>query len=124
MQFLRARWFLLGAIAAVAIPAIAATTAFHQTNALTCTALSNVALSTSSETLFAAAAARKTFCVVNNDASIAIHVKLGATATTADTKVAAGASMCWEPTSGHVYAGVVDAIAASGTPAVSGFSCE
>lgn len=92
---------------------------------LTCTAITNVALSTSSETVIAASTATKKFCLVNGDASIAIHVAFHATATTADTKLGPGASICEEASgTGHVYQGVVDAIAASGTPAISGWSCS
>lgn len=115
---------LFGATAAVVLPAIAAPSLTHHINALTCTPISNTALSTSSETVLAANANRKKVCIVNNDATIAIYVKFGATAATTDTRIAAGGSICESPESGHVYTGVIDAIAASGTPAISGFECE
>lgn len=92
---------------------------------ITCTAISNVALSTSSETVIASDADRKRFCITNNDASIAIYVAFHATATSADPRVPPGGSICEEVSyGGAVYTGVVDAIAASGTPAISGMSCE
>ena len=116
--------FTFGVVVAVAVPALAASTAFHHTNSVTCTAISNTALSTASETVIASDTARKKFCIVNNDASINVFVKFGATAASTDTLLAPGASICEAPESGHVYTGVVDAIAASGTPSVSGFSCE
>lgn len=89
-----------------------------------CTAITNVALSTTSETVFAAEGGRKEACITNNDASIAIHVARHATATTADPRVAAGQAYCIGINGGYQYEGVIDAIAASGTPAISGESCK
>lgn len=91
---------------------------------ITCTAISNVALSTASETVIAEQTKRKKFCLVNGDASIAIHVAFHATATTADAKVGPGGSICETVEDGYNYTGVVDVIAASGTPAISGWSCQ
>lgn len=115
---------ILGAIVAVVVPALAAPSITHAINSVTCTPISNVALSTSSETVLAANANRKKACIVNNDASIAIHVKFGATAANTDTKIGPGLTICEGAESGHMYTGVIDAIAASGTPAISGFECE
>lgn len=114
--------FALGALAALlTIGVLAAAPARYS---VTCTAISNVALSTASETVFAAAANRKKLCLSNNDSSIAIYVAFHATATSADVRVPAGGSICETVEDGYIYAGVVDALAASGTPAISGWSCE
>lgn len=99
------------------------TTTAETVTATTCTALSNTALSTTSEVVFAANTSRKKFCISNNDAAIAIHVRMGATATTSSTRVAAGQVFCEASEGGYVYQGTVDAIAASGTPAISGEEC-
>lgn len=115
---------LLGAIGMGAVGVAGYALAAPVRYSVTCTTLTNTALSTTSETVFAATANRKKLCIVNGDSAIAVHVKFGATATTADAKVSAGGSICETVEDGHVYTGVVDAIAASGTPAISGFQCE
>lgn len=110
-------------IAALRINSLRALVITQVQVATTCTALSNTALSTTSEVVFAASTTRRKMCISNNDASIAIHVRFGATATTASTRVPAGATICEEPANGYIYQGTIDAIAASGTPAISGEEC-
>lgn len=121
----RLRFFLLGSLVAVGLtatagPSILAAIPYGGG----CTAISNVALSTASETVFAADPGRKEACITNNDASIAIYVARHATATSADPRVPPGGSWCIGVNGGYAYEGVVDALAASGTPAISGESCK
>lgn len=121
----RLKFFLIGAVSiaatgAVAGPSILAAIPYGGG----CTAISNVALSTTSETVFAADPGRKEACITNNDASIAIYVARHATATSADPRVPPGGSWCIDTNGGYAYEGVIDAIAASGTPAISGESCK
>jgi len=93
--------------------------------AITCTDTSNDSVGNSSETVFSANASRKSFCISNNDASVAIHVRLGATATTTNSvRVPAGQSICYDSHDGYMYQGVIDAVAASGTVDISGFECQ
>ena len=89
-----------------------------------CAAISNTALSTTHEVVFAANAGRKWACLSNNDASIAIYVAFHTTATSADIRVAAGQTICEDIQGGWVYTGVIDALAASGTPAIGGVECQ
>ena len=92
---------------------------------LTCAAISNVALSTSSETVLAAAAGtRKKFCITNRDTTIHVYVAFHATATSADVDLSPGQTICESVEYGFIYDGVVDALAASGTPAIGGWSCS
>ena len=90
---------------------------------VTCTALTNTALSTTSEVVFAAAATRKKMCVSNFDASIAIYIAFHTTATSADVRLAAGQTLCEAVEDGYIYTGVVHGLAASGTPAIGGWDC-
>ena len=92
---------------------------------LTCTAISNVALSTTSEEVIASTVLPKKFCISNRDTAIKIYVAFHATATSADVEVGPGQTLCEEASgTGHVYQGVVDALAASGTPAIGGWTCK
>lgn len=120
------RGFLLGAVLVAAGGAIAGPSILAAIPMPSCTAISGApaTLGGTSETVFAADDTRKAFCVVNNDSAIAVHLKYGATATTGDTKIGPGGSFCEEIAGGYVYTGVVDMIAASGTPTISGFSCK
>ena len=90
---------------------------------VTCTALTNTALSMTHEVVFALNATRKKACISNDDASIAIYVAFHTTATSADVRVAAGQTICESVEDGYVYTGVIDALAASGTPAIGGWEC-
>lgn len=102
---------------AVAVPILAAP------SINTCTQRSDVALSTSSEVLFAANLLRKSVTVTNNDSSIAIYIKRGSTATSGSLRVPAGQTYELVQESGHIWTGTIDAIAASGTPAISAEEC-
>jgi len=122
----RLRFFLLGALAVTAGSAIAAgpTMFAAQPYNSECTAISNVALSTTHEVVMAATPGRKEWCISNNDTSIAIYVALHTTATSADVRVAGGQTICGEINGGWAYEGVIDALAASGTPAIGGYFCK
>ena len=110
-------------IAALRINSLRALVTTQALVTTTCTALTNTALSTTSEVVFAASTTRQKMCISNNDDAIAIHVRFGATATTASTRVAPGQVICEVPENGYIYRGTIDAIAASGTPAISGEEC-
>lgn len=119
------RFFLLGALFAVGASAFAARPLIMGALPFqSCTAISNLALSTTSETVLASDTQRKAFCIGNSDASIAIHIAYHTTATTADIRLPPGSTLCENVEQNYIYTGVVDAIAASGTPAISGFSCK
>lgn len=70
---------------------------------------------TASTTVAASNAARKVLIIYNNGTA-KVHIKLGATATTANPPLAAGQSFTIEGAS--VYTGVVDVIASTGTQSV------
>lgn len=121
----RLKWFLIGSFAAVGLSAYAAGPIILGAIPLgSCTAISNVALSTTSETVIAASDATKSWCISNNDSSIAIYVAMHATATSADVRVGPGQTICDEINGGYGPTTIVDALAASGTPAIGGFSCR
>ena len=122
----RLRFFILGAVFAVvgSAFAVAGPPMFLAIPLNSCTAITNVALSASSETVFAAAPGRKKLCLTNRDASIHVFVAYHATATSADVDLGPGQTLCDDILGGYFYEGVVDALAASGTPAVGGWSCN
>lgn len=74
---------------------------------------------TASATILASNAARKVAIILNNGTA-AVHVKLGATATTANPPLAPGQSLTIEGT--VVYTGVIDVIASTGTQNVCAYS--
>lgn len=112
------------AVVTVAREAHAAQRAIKLTGFASCTPITNVALSTSSEEVFAATADRKSAIITNNDASISIYVASAATATSAWERVPPGGSWSIEPKDGRLYLGAITAIAASGTPAIGGSQCQ
>lgn len=123
----RLKYLLIGALAVTATGAIAAGPIIlgAQPFPTGCTAITNTALSTTSENVLADTPDRKEWCIANGDDAIAIHVAQHATATTADVRVGPGQTICSESNKGgFAHTGVVDAIAASGTPAISGYSCR
>lgn len=89
-----------------------------------CTAISNVALSTTHEVVFAATPGRKEWCISNNDTSIAIYVAQHTTSTSADVRVGPGQAICGGINGGWIHEGVIDALAASSTPAIGGYQCK
>lgn len=117
------RGFLLGAVLVAAAGAFAAPPILAAFSMQACTVGSNTALSAASEVVFAANASRKSVTITNNDASIAIFVKLGATATADNLRVPAGSTYTLEPVGGYIWTGTIDAIAASGTPDISSEEC-
>ncbi len=119
----RLRFFLLGCLVAIsagayALPPVLAAFPFQA-----CTVGSNTALSSSSEVVFAANDARKEVTITNNDASISIYVKKGATATADNIRVPPGGTYSMTPSDGRIWTGTIDAIAASGTPDISSEEC-
>lgn len=115
---------LLGVVIGLAVTGGPAKAGDTPTTQVTCTETANTALSTTSETVFADSSGRRVkWCIVNEDASIAIRVKQGATATATSIRLAAGSTYCDNADGGFVYTGVIDAIAASGTPSISAFQC-
>ena len=115
--------FVLGALAVVTVLGILG--ASNTSYPLTCTAISNVALSTTSEEVIASTVLPKKFCITNRDTAIKIYIAFHATATSADVELGPGQTLCEEASgTGHVYQGVVDALAASGTPAIGGWTCK
>lgn len=117
------RWFLLGAALASAAGAYAGPSIFAAIPVGTCVATTNTALSTTSEVVFAANSGRKSVTITNNDPTIAIHVRQGATGTTAYPRVTGGGSWSIDVTGGTIWTGTIDAIAVSGTPAISAEEC-
>lgn len=92
---------------------------------LTCTTGSNLALSTTSETVFSANTSRKSVIITNNDTSIAIKVCRKTEASTAGCpRVPAGQSWVDEPRDGYLYLGAITAYSESGTPAISTEECQ
>ena len=90
-----------------------------------CTDTTNEALSTSSETIFAANSDRVEACVTNNDSAIVIYIARGATATADSDAVQPGGSWCIESKgNGYFYKGAISGIAASGTPDIGGQECS
>lgn len=121
----RLKFFLLGAIAVTSVSAIAAGPTFFAAIPIeSCSAISNVALSTTHEVVLAADPQRKSFCISNNDASIATYVAYHTTATSADVRLGPGQTLCENVYGNYIYTGVVDMLAASSTPAIGGFSCR
>lgn len=122
MKFLRG--LLLGAVLVAAGGAVAGPSILAAIPMQTCAATANVALSTTSEVVFAAYPGRKSVCVTNNDSAIAIHIARHGTATSASPRIGPGGSWCDEPSGGYMWEGTIDAIAASGTPAISAEQCR
>lgn len=121
----RLKYFLLGTLAAIGLSAYAGPSILAAIPYGTgCTATANVALSTTSEVVFAAYPGRKEACITNNDSAIAIHVAKHGTATTADPRVPPGGSWCIDINGGYAYEDTIDAIAVSGTPAISAEQCR
>ena len=120
----RVTWTLATVVVLLGYAVVAyAQNAIKLTAFSSCSPITNVAMSTASETVFAANTARKSATITNNDASIAIHVAMATTATTAWSRVAAGQAWVLEPVEGRIYQGIITVIAASGTPAISGDEC-
>ena len=95
------------------------------TTALVCTTGTNVALSTASEEVFAANTSRREVTITNNDASIAIKVcRKTAAADSGCLRVPGGSSWHDQVVEGYINQTSINAIAESGTPAISSESCQ
>lgn len=103
----------LGAAVATAALPIGPSTVAAAIDTGTCT---NVSVSA---TILASNAARKV-AIIKNNGTAAVHVKLGATATTSNPPLAAGQSLTIDGTA--VYSGVIDVIASTGTQSVCAYS--